>query len=257
MAARHGAALARIAAVHLQLGSPHVFSHASAAILWGLTLWTAPTATHVYQRHHPGRRRDRSLRRHTAPLAPAAVTLLRDLPVTTLEQTVVDCVRTMPPLAGLVVADSGLRAGASLPHLSELLDERRGAPGTARARAVIDLADGGAESAWESATRFVLLAGGLPRPATQIAVATRLGTFWADLGWEEWHLLLEYGRVKYTEPEQLVREKRRHDAIVETGERMLRVTKEDVRAPTTLLRRVMAALPPDVPHTRRPHLRAH
>lgn len=257
VAGRTPAALAHVAATHARTTSPHVFSHGSAALLWGLTLWSVPSVTHLYQRHHPGDGRDRSVRRHTAPLADDAATRVNGIPVTTLERTVVDCARWMAPLAGLVVADSGLRAGASPDVLRELLQRGKGAPGMARARAVIELADAGSESAWETATRFVLLAGGLPRPATQIAVSTRLGTFWADTGWEEWHLLLEYdGRVKYLGTEDLVREKRRHDAVVETGQRLLRVTKEDVRAPAALLSRVVRLLPADIPRVRRPHLRA-
>jgi len=257
VAGRTAAALAHVAATHARTPSPHVFSHGSAALLWGLTLWSVPTVTHLYQRHHPGAGGDRSVRRHTAPVPEDAATCLNGLPVTTLERTVVDCARSMAPLAGLVVADSGLRAGASPEVLRELLERGAASPGMARARAVVELADAGSESAWETATRFVLLAGGLPRPATQIAVATRLGTFWADTGWEEWHLLLEYdGRGKYRGTEDLVREKRRHDAVVEAGQRLLRVTKEDVRAPAALLSRVTRLLPADIPHVRRPHLRA-
>lgn len=250
------AALAHIAAVHHKLGSPHVFSHASAALLWGLTLWRLPTATHVYQEHHPGRGGDPKVRRHVAPLPTTAVTALGGLPVTTLEQTMVDCARTMSPLAGLVLVDSGLRAGASPEILRSLLRTGPSAPGMARARQVIELGDAGAESAWESATRFVLLRAGLPAPGTQIAVATRLGTFWADLGWEEWRVLLEYdGRAKYVSPDDLVREKRRQDAVAETGARMLRVTKEDVRAPATLVARTATLLPRGLTLVRRPHLR--
>ncbi len=257
VAERRSAALARIASVHASLGAPHVFSHGSAALLWGLPLWVVPDTTDVYQRNHPGRGSDPLVRRHAAPLADRAVTALHGVPVTTLERTVVDCARTMRPLAAMVVADAGLRAGASPDRLTELLDQSRGAAGTARARAVIEVADGGAESPWETATRFVLLADGLPRPATQVPVVTHLGTFWADIGWEDWHLLMEYdGRSKYAGIEDLTREKRRHDAIVETGRRVLRVTKEDVRAQQAMLRRIADLLPADIPRVRRPHLRS-
>ena len=92
--------------------------------------------------------------------------------------------------------------------------------------------------------RFVLLRAGLPQPDTQVRVDSRLGTFWGDLGWERWRTLLEYdGRSKYTGREALIEEKRRHDAIVEAGWRILRVTKEDLRAPSALLARVTRLLP--------------
>ena len=82
-----------------------------------------------------------------------------------------------------------------------LLDDMAGARGVRRARTVIELADDGAESPGETATRFVVLRAGLPVPRTQIEVTTRLGTFWADLGWEEWRVLVEYdGRLTLAVP---------------------------------------------------------
>lgn len=158
-------------------------------------------------------------------------------------------------MAGLVIADAALRAGADPELLAAMLDERGGARGIRRARAVLTAADAGAESPGESAARWHLLRAGLPAPSTQIRIATRLGDFWGDLGWEEWRLLVEYdGRPKYVaDPEALMREKRRHDAIVESGWRVLRATKEDlVRG--LLVDRVAAVLPPTIPRTARPYL---
>jgi len=183
------------------------------------------------------------------------MTTVHGLPVTGLTLTLVDCARTLAPLDALVVADAALRAGADRDSALAMLDSSRGRPGVARARAVIELADDGAESARESATRFVLLRGGLPCPQTQVPVMTRLGTFWADLGWEEWKLLVEYdGLAKYSSPDDLVREKRRRDAIAEVGCRTLHVVKEDLLAPAQLCARVRRLLPPDIQPVRRPCL---
>jgi very-short-patch-repair endonuclease len=110
------------------------------------------------------------------------------------------------------------------------------------------LADAGAESPGESVARYLVLRDGLAVPTTQIPVATRLGTFWADLGWEAWQIALEYdGRPKYIDGDRevLVREKRRHDAMTEAGWRVLRVTKEDLGV-GTLSGRVLRHLPPEV-----------
>jgi len=94
-------------------------------------------------------------------------------------------------------------------------------------------------------------------PQTQIEVTTRLGTFWADLGWEEWRVLIEYdGRPKYRSVDDLIREKRRHDALLEAGWRVLRVTTEDLRSPVALLARVERMLPAGVIRTPRTALRA-
>lgn len=250
-----GAELARIAAVHRRLIAPHVFSHASAALVWGLPRWRSSPVVHVYQASRPGSRRDPRVQRHLATILPADVTEVAGLPVTSVARTAFDCARTMPPLPALVVADAALRAGAAPDDLDRLTAGTPVGAGVARARGVLALADAGAESAQESALRFVLLRAGLPQPQTQVRVETHLGHFWADLGWTEWRVLIEYdGRPKYADPEALIREKRRHDALVEAGWRVLRVTREDLRAPDLLVVRVLRLLPPGVALTRRPHL---
>lgn len=253
---REERALAVVRAVHERLVTPHWFSHESAALVWGLPLWRVPEVTHVRQHCRPGTGRDRSIARHSGTVDEDHLTIVGRLPVTDLELTMVDCARSLSPLAGLVVADAALRAGADRAVALAMLDELKGRNGVARARAVIDLADEGAESPGETATRFVLLRDGLPRPQTQVRVVTRLGTFWGDLGWEEWRVLLEYdGRTKYVDRETLVREKRRHDALVEAGWRALRVTQEDIPLRAGLTGRVRRVLPIQVRLVSRPLLR--
>lgn len=245
-----GRSLARIVAVHHQMRAPHWFSHESAALLWGLPLWRDDGRVHVRQTGHASSQRDRAVSRHRGIVDERHLTSVGGLPVTDMEQTVLDCARSLSPLAGLVVADGALRAGADRAAVVALLDEVAGRRGVRSARAVVELADGGSESPGETVTRFVLLRAGLPRPKTQVEVATRLGPFWADLGWPEWKVLVEYdGRTKYAGVDDLVREKRRHDALLEAGWRVLRVTKEDLRSPDELVRRVERLLPLNVPRT--------
>ena len=248
-------ALARIIGVHHQLRAAHVFSHVSAAVLWGLPLWSVAAEVHVYQASRPGSRRDASVRRHVGALDAAMVSAVAGLPVTTLARTAVDCARSMTPLAGLVVMDGALRAGIGRDELVRVSQLDPAGRGMARAREVIGLGDAGAESPQESAMRFVVLRAGLPRPDAQVPIETRLGTFWGDVGWARWRTVLEYdGRLKYTSNEALVQEKRRHDALVEAGWRVLRVTKEDLRTTGALITRIRQLLPPDISPTCRPHL---
>ncbi len=250
-------ALAKARAVHERLVTPHWFSHETAALIWGLPVWQVPDVTHLRRRGRAGTGRDRSVARHAGELDERHLTVVGHLPVTDLEQTMVDCARSLSPLGGLVVADAALRAGADRGTALAVLDAEPGRRGVARARAVIELADEGAESPGETVTRYVLLREGLPQPQTQIPVVTRLGTFWADLGWEEWQVFLEYdGRAKYADTEAWVREKRRHDAVVETGAHMLRVTKEDIPQRAGLAARALRLLPAGIERTRRPLLRA-
>lgn len=233
------------------------FSHTSAALLWGLPTWGLPARVHTTRRTRPRTTPRDDVVRHVAHVPPPDRTDLGGVPTTTLLRTVLDCARTSPPIEGLAIADAALRAGLPLDDAVGRLAGLAKHRGVRRAREILAVADAGAESPGESHARFYLLAAGLPRPTTQLEVRTRLGTFRADMGWEEWKLLLEYdGRSKYEADaiEAFMREKRRADALAEAGYRVLRITKEDLRAPETLVARVMRHLPANRPEVARPGL---
>jgi len=242
-------ALARLVAIREQLTIPYVLSHESAALIWGLPLLRPPAQTHLVQRTNPNRRDAGDVIRHVIDVPNDHRTIHRGHPVTTLERTVVDCALTLGVHGGLVVADAALHVGADRARCLAILDGMAGRRGVVVARSLLELADDGAESPGESSARFVLLRAGLPAPETQIGIRTDLGAFWVDMGWREWRLLAEYdGRAKYeangSASEAVVQEKRRQEAIEACGWRVLRITKEDLRAPALLLRRIARLLPP-------------
>ena len=174
-----------------------------------------------------------------------------------MARTVIDCARSARPTAALVIADGALNGHVDVEVLNRLLAAMGSRPGLARAREILALADAGAESPGETLLRIALLRGGLPAPETQVAIDTRLGTFWADLGWARWRIALEYdGRSKYgpASPDAFMREKRRHDAIVEAGWTILRVTKEDLASPGSLIARVRRQFPAGTPADRVPRV---
>jgi len=241
-------ALARLTAIRDQLTTSVVVSHASAALLWGLPIVGLPRRPHVTIPYNPSGGPRRDIVRHVRALPERHATPLLGFTITTLERTVVDCAMALGPRAGLVIADAALRLGADRDECRGILATLAGHRGVVAARAVVDLADDGAESAGESIARFVLLRAGLPTPETQVRVSTHLGTFWADLGWPAWRLLAEYdGRAKYeakgSAAAAVIEEKRRQDAIEETGNRVLRITKEDVVRPERLVARVLRLAP--------------
>ena len=242
--------LARIAALGCQLRIDHVVSHESAALLWGLPVLRVPGRTHVLQQAPSRAGCSPDVVRHVQQLAASDRTTRFGRDVTTLERTVVDCATSCPPAAGLVVADAALHRGVDRDSCLRMLAAMPGRRGVVRARAVIAAADDGAESPGESLTRLVVLRAGLPAPTTQIRVVTSRGTFWGDLGWPVWRLLLEYdGVAKYgTGPEALLEEKRREDAVRAEGWSVLRVMREDLQRPATLLGRIRDF----VPHDERP-----
>jgi very-short-patch-repair endonuclease len=228
-----------------------VISHESAAILWGLPTLTVPDRTHLIQRSWPAGERAPDVARHSHRLGAGETTSHRGAHVTTLERTAVDCAMSLGALAGLVVADACLHNGARRDLCLDTIAAMAGRRGAPKARAILALADDGAESPGETRTRFALLRAGLPAPVTQVQVTTALGVFWSDLGWPQWRLLVEYdGRSKYDSAEHasvvVGRERRRQRAVEEAGWRIVRVTTEDLRQPSSLVSRVARHLPPSV-----------
>lgn len=254
--------LDRATALHRTLRADHVLSHTTAALVHGLRLWTAPRDVHVVQPYRRSGRADPTVARHLGLVDAADRCVVGGLPVTTPARTVADCLRTLSSLEGLVVADAALARGLSRKDVAACLARQPRAAGAPRARHVLRLADAGAESAWETWLRYLVLRLGLPRPSTQVPVRTSVGRVRADLGWEPWRLLLEFdGLVKYRttgdglapreDPGRvIVAEKRRHGAIEATGRRVLRFTARD--APDAVGERVLRWVPPDVVASLRP-----
>ena len=238
-------ALARVAAVVAQSGESTVLSHESAALVWGLPLLRMPDVVHVRKQVRRSGEAARDVFRH-AGAAPVEAQRCRGFLVTSLAQTAVDCARTLGGPGGLVVADAALAAGVSRGECHGLLARIPGSRGIRTARAVLRFADDGAESPGESVARGALIAVGLPAPQTQVMIRTRLGVFWADLGWPQWRVLVEYDGVgKYARDAGavLLAERRRQEAIKDAGWRVVRLTSRDTSGPEALVARMRQAAP--------------
>ncbi|GAB2566605.1 hypothetical protein [Leucobacter ruminantium] len=151
-----------------------VFSHLSAAVLWGLPLYglkrSSPQRVHLLTPpERPGRSRGAVIR-HSEPYGGDDVTTVAGLRVTTLDRTVRDLARLATPELALGCADRALRLILGGPHYTEmepierwresqlrLLDERPGARGIRRAHRIIELADPRADSLAESVSRLQLV----------------------------------------------------------------------------------------------------
>lgn len=238
--------LAQVVAAHHQTSGNHCFGHTSAALLHGLTTWRTAAKVELYQASTASSRSAPHIMRHS-PMPPVEDRAdVLGLPATTLGRTAWDCMTVLPARDALVVADAALHAFVEPSALASFARPRR--RGHDRALRILAVADEGAESAPETMCRYRLLVAGFPTPTTQIPIETRLGTFWGDLGWSRWRVLIEYdGRVKYEQrpTEAIVAEKRRHDAVADEGWRVIRVTKEDL-APGVLEKRAARFLPASV-----------
>lgn len=248
-AASRRTALARVAAVGLTFGDV-VLSHSSAALLWGLPLLTAHDRVHVVGRWSGNARTSPDVVRHLLRLDADDVVVRAGLRTTSLVRTVVDCATTLEAAGGLVVADAALAVGADVAACRHRLERLGPVRGVRTARAVLSVADDGAESPGESLARLAVLRLGLPAPQTQVRVATDDGDYWGDLGWPAWQVMAEYdGRAKYTArgtaADAVLAEKRRQEAMEEAGWCVLRLTSADLRAPERLRRRLARVLPPE------------
>ncbi|MCP2286063.1 Transcriptional regulator, AbiEi antitoxin, Type IV TA system [Promicromonospora umidemergens] len=233
-----------------------MFSHTTAALLLGCLVWTVPDRTHLYQSYRASGRAAKDIVRHRGDLPSDDVVTVEGLPVTSLARTVVDCALTLHPLEALVIADSALALGLERDELLTMLDARSGRRGIRRARLVIELADGGSQSAWETWVRYQLLRAGLPRPTTQMPVRTDRGLFHTDLGYERWALGIEFdGLVKYRpngvrpghDPAvEYANERARTEALRRSGVSVERATAADRSNVREMLSRFTQHLPPDV-----------
>ncbi len=181
-----------------------LFSHHSAAALLRLP-WIGrwPTQVHVTTERESGGRSSSSLRRHATGL-PSAWTEVDGLAVTTLTRTVVDLARCSRFAPAVAVADAALRRDASL-DLPALLAELENVPlrhGSARARRVLEFADGAADRPGESLSRANMFLAGLPAPMLQQELVGASGARWTvDFYWPTYRLIGEFdGRAKYEDP---------------------------------------------------------
>ena len=235
-AARH-ALLVRAAVAELD-GSA-VVSHASAAVMHGLSVWGPPldVVQVTRNRRRSGARRGTRVHAHSAPLSEDEIVVVDGVACTCLARTVVDLAREAPFEQAVISADAALRAGLERPALDTALRRARGWPGVPAARRAVAFVDGRSESVGESRSRVAIALAGLPAPALQWAVRLGGSTAYTDFGWARQRTVGEFdGKVKYgrlLEPGQDVgevvyAEKLREDAIRDEDWQVVRWTWADL-----------------------------
>lgn len=233
-----GRELLHVVAVHRDSrGVGSVFSHSSAAALWGLPLYRVPH--HRVHTTVPGSQRSRSapdVLRHEGALREDEIVERGGIRCTSLERTVLDVARTVSAEAGVACADAALRSvftvgraydmdGAQRwrAEMSEVAARSR-ARGIRAARRVIAFADGRAQLPGESVSRLQLARLGFRDVDLQVVVPGPAGEeYRVDFGLHSVPALGEFdGEGKYTDPalrgglsaeDVVLREKRREDWI--------------------------------------------
>lgn len=207
-----------------------VFSHVSAALLWGLPVVTPRGRPHLTDPHYGGGASAYE-RRHRSDVPSEQVARLSGCAVTTLERTVVDCLRILSPAEGFVIADAALQCGLdrdeALRINSTLLLPRY----RHRTETVLRFADARSASPGESRLRYMAILAGLPGLEPQVRVPHKEGYYELDLGIRAVRLGLEYdGLGKYV-GDALRAEKVREHRLRDAGWNLVRFIGEDLRRP--------------------------
>jgi hypothetical protein len=222
----------RLAAVLLTAPPGAVISHVSAADLWGLQI---PMRDRADQRVHltvptTSRAESRIDRRlYRLPLDERSVVRRRPIPVTTPTRTWRDLAAVLERPALLAVTDQMVGGLIGRDELRAELVARPGGRGAARARDVLPLADGRAESPMESVLRWLIVSSDVPAPDLQFDVCDAHGFVGrADLGWPDQRVIVEFDGDVHREREVFVRDARRQNRLIAAGWTVLRFTSADV-----------------------------
>jgi len=154
-------------------------------------------------------------------------TTVGGVPVTSPARTAFDLGRRPGLTTAVIRVDALARAtGLTVDQVEPLIDAHRGARGMKQLRRALSLADAGAESPQETRTRLVLIAGGLPRPQTQIVA----GNHRIDMGWEQWLVGVEYDGAQHWTDSRVRTNDIERTAILECrGWRLVRVSSDLLR----------------------------
>jgi hypothetical protein len=166
---------------------------------------------------------------------------------------------------GVVTADSALHRRPEIKDSLDALHDRFALfPGSTKARSVMRLADGRADSPGESVTRVQFYRYGIPMPEPQFCVVGLRGELIgiADFYWEHFRHLGEFdGKVKYQKllragesaSDCVIREKRREDAMRAGNRGMTRFIWSEVMPRSA--RRTMTDLKAALDQSRRLYVR--
>ncbi len=227
-----------------------VMSHESAGVLWGLPSPARDWHEHVPAITLPRRSGNRSrgglASYRTAAVPSHHITCDPDgYDVTTVSRTAVDLARGEELPQALVVLDAAARllvaeivsqprrehyANSRLLRAArESLDEAVFGHGAAALRRAIALTDPRRESPIESLSAGHFHVAGLPTPEFQHPIRTANGWYYADCYWEAARLIGEAdGKVKYRDPEEITREKRRQQTLDDQDFRFVRWSGNEI-----------------------------
>ncbi|MDQ6744403.1 MAG: DUF559 domain-containing protein [Actinomycetota bacterium] len=212
----------------LACGEGAVISHGTAAALWGLAAPPVEAEVTVSGRN-PGPKPGIRIHR-VATLHPSEVRVLQHgLRITSPARTICDLAATSPRReVEHALQEAIVRRLLGEAQLGAVLAKAPARPGAAVMRDVLALERGPCftRSAAERALMRILDGGGLPRPEKNVRILGQL----VDALWRAPRLVVEVdGRLAHDHQLAFERDRRRHQALVAAGWRVIRLTFRQLR----------------------------
>ena len=228
-----------------------VFSHGTAAVLWGFWLPTRLEMDELIDVTSIGPSRPvrmRGVRGHHAETGSLGLTVRDGLPVT----TATDTLRALSPLLTLgeltEAGDSLVRRKNPLATIDEvhaLISRHAGQRGSRALAAAIPLVRAGCDSPRETRLRLLLLDFGFPEPVVN-AVVSKMGAEkrrFGDMVYLEWMVIVEYdGEYHWKSAAQRAADIDRREQLVREGWLIVQVVSAHMTDPSSIARRVNEAL---------------
>jgi hypothetical protein len=184
-------------AASLRISVPHVMSHDSAAYLLDLAILRPRTPmTHVTRPGVVGSHLRHGVKHHRAAYADLQVLRIDGLRCLDPARAALDITREHGFEAGVVAADSALRAGSSEADLAEAAAGMTGWPFKTTVDDVVAFAHSDADSPGESMSRILVTELGFGVPKLQFGLTADGRTAWCDLRLGR-HVFEFDGRAKY------------------------------------------------------------
>jgi hypothetical protein len=229
----------RLACLKLVLPRHAVAVDRLAAWLWGVELTRAPAGEplpldiFVLRGHTRLRRTDAASGERD--LIPGDLVMLDGILVTSPTRTALDLACRLGRQDALAALDGFARVhGVTEAHLVRLLPRFRGRRGIVKARGLIPLMDGRAESSGESLTRLAIIDADLPVPVLQHWITiSGVPTYRLDLAYPLFKIVVEYnGQEFHTEEADRKADDARHAWLREHGWIVIVVWKNDLSVTT-------------------------
>lgn len=178
-------------------------------------------------------------------LDPIRTRLLRGIPVTEPDRTIVDVAYdiTIPEL--IQVIEWMLHRGLTTIGILTTYALEHHLRGVRRVRAVIGFVREGSESPMETLVRIMIRFAHLPEPAPNVVIRDAGERFLArgDLVYQRWKVLVEYDGIWHDRTsEQRQRDLGRRERLEQAGWMLIVVTTRDLDEPTEIVHRVHRAL---------------